>query len=110
MNTRGRVVKGGAPFTVPEDDFLNVTFVPVRSDGEKAVTGYIADSNNANGTFRVIGPDLKGIPPGKYRVTVAHERKKKDLLKGAYDLARTPFEFDVDSSTSEIVLDLDKKK
>jgi hypothetical protein len=108
MNTKGRIIKGGGPFTVPEDDFVRVTFVPVTEGGQHALTGYIADYNNKDGTFKAIGPDLTGIPKGKYRITIAHERKKKDLLKGAYDLDKTPFVFDVNSSSQEIVIDLDK--
>ena len=44
--------------------------------GESLNTVCKAEYDNATGTFRAIGPDLKGIPPGKYRVAVAHERKK----------------------------------
>ena len=90
MNTRGRIVKGGSPFTVPEDDFVRVTFIPVMENGQNPVTCYIAEYNNKEGTFKVLGPDLRGIPKGKYRITVAHERKKTDLFKGAYDIGKTP--------------------
>ncbi|HEY2786778.1 MAG TPA: hypothetical protein VGJ05_17590 [Fimbriiglobus sp.] len=109
MNTTGRIVKGGVPFVVPADDFVRVLFVPYTEPGGKPKTCYIAEYDNAKGTFKAIGPDLKGIPPGKYRVAVTHERGKKDLFRGAYDLPKTPFVFDIDSSTTEIVIDLDKK-
>ena len=107
MNTRGRIVKGGSPFTVPEDDFVRVTFIPVMANGEKPLTCYIADYNNQEGTFKVLGADLTGIPRGKYRVAVTHERKKKDLFNGLYDVENTRYVFDIDSSTQEIVIDLD---
>jgi hypothetical protein len=108
MNTRGRIVKGGSPFVVPEDDFVRVTFVPVMPDGKPATTCYIADYNNNEGTFKALGADLKGIPRGKYRITVSHERRKQDLFGGAYDLDKTPFVFDITSGSQEIVLDLDR--
>ena len=108
MNTKGRIMKGGAAFTVPDDDFVRVTFIPVKENGQNPLTSYIAQYNNREGTFKVLGPDLTGIPRGKYRITVAHERKKTDLFKGAYDFEKTPFVFDITSSTQEIVIDLDK--
>jgi hypothetical protein len=108
MNIKGRITKGGSAFTVADDDFVRVTFVPVMSGGEKGLTGYIAAYNNKEGTFKALGADLKGIPPGKYRITVAHERNRKDLLKGAFDLDKTPFSFDIQSASEEIVLALDK--
>jgi hypothetical protein len=107
MNTKGRVVKGGQPFTVPDDDFVRVSFIPVKDNSDGPNTTYIAEYNNREGTFKAIGPDLTGIPKGKYRVTVSHERGKKDLLKGAYDIDNTPFVFDIESSSQEIVIDLD---
>jgi hypothetical protein len=109
MNTAGRVVKGGKPFTVPDDDFVRVSFIPYVEPGMNPKTSYIADYDNAAGSFRALGPDLHGIPPGKYIITVSHERKKKDLFNGAYDLPNRPFVFDIDSSTKDLVIDLDKK-
>src|SRR5262249_32673250 len=108
MNTKGQVLKGGSPFTVPADDFVRVTFVPVMEDGSNPLTCYIADYDNAKGTFTALGPDLKGIPRGKYRITVSHERQKKDLLEGAFDLTRSPFVFEISSRSQQVVIDLDK--
>src|SRR5262245_3518302 len=88
LKARGKVVKGGAPFTVAEDDFVKVIFMPVHPGGKPADNTYIAQYDNTTGNFTVIGPDLHGLPPGKYRVSVAHERKRKDLLKNAYDFER----------------------
>jgi hypothetical protein len=110
MNIKGRIVKGGAAFTVPADDFVRVSFVPVSPDGKNPSTCYIADYNNQDGTFKALGADLAGIPKGKYKVTVAHERKRKDLFKGAYDLDKTPFVFEISSIADEIVIDLDRPK
>ena len=107
MNTRGRIVKAGAPFVVPEDDFVRVTFVPVLENGQNPKTCYIAEYNNQEGTFKALGPNLRGIPKGKYRIAVAHERRRRDLFQGAYDVEKSPFVFDIDSGTPEVVLDLD---
>jgi hypothetical protein len=107
VNATGRVIKDGKPLTVPENDFVRVQFVPYTEPGTNPKTSYIAEYDNTTGTFKALGPDLKGVPPGKYRITVAHEKGKKDLFKGAFDMPKTPFVFDIDSSTPEIVLDLD---
>ena len=109
MNVTSRVLKGGKPLTVPENDFVRIQFVPYAEPGQNPKTCYIAEYDNAGGTFKALGPDLHGIPPGKYIVTVTHERNKKDLFKGAYDLPNRPFVFDIDASTREVVIDLDKK-
>ena len=110
MNIKGRIVKGGSPFTVKDDDFVRLTFIPVMADGKPALTAYIADVNNRDGTFKALGADLSGIPRGKYRITVSHERNRKDLLGGAYDGENSPFVFDINSIAEEIVIDLDKRK
>ena len=110
MNIRGRIVKGGSAYVVPADDFMRVTFVPVSSDGQAPMTCYIADYNNEDGTFKALGANLAGIPKGKYQITVAHERKRKDLFNGAFEVGKTPFVFDINSISDEIVIDLDKRK
>jgi hypothetical protein len=107
VNATGRVVKDGKPLTVPEDDFVRIQFVPYTEPGTNPKTCYIADFNNSTGTFKALGPDLRGVPPGKYRITIAHEKGRKDVFKGAYDMPHTPFVFEVSSSSPEIVLDLD---
>jgi hypothetical protein len=109
LATKGRIVKGGAPFTVAEPEFVRVTFFPVTPEGVAPLNTYIAAFNGADGSFRASGPDGKGIPPGKYRIAVEHERKRKDLFKGTFDGVRSPFVFDIDANTKEIVIDLDTK-
>ena len=103
-------MKGGAAYVIPADDFMRVTFVPISPDGKSATTSYIADYNNEDGTFKALGANLAGIPKGKYQITVAHERKRKDLFNGAFDVGKTPFVFDISSISDEIVIDLDKRK
>ena len=109
LNVKGRIVKGGAPFTVPEGEHVRVTFFPVTTDGRPPANTYASVFNGADGTFRAVGPDGRGVPPGKYRVAVEHEAKRRDKLRGRFDGDRSPFVFDIDSKTGEIVIDLDKK-
>jgi hypothetical protein len=109
LNAKGRVVKGGQAYTVPADDYVRVTFYQLTPDGTTGKNSYAATYNNADGTFRAIGPDGKGIPPGKYRICVEHQRKRSDLFKGAYNTDTTPFVFDIDSRNNELVIDLDRR-
>ncbi len=110
MNIQGKILKGGSAFTVLGDDFVRVTFVPVPENGAPPMHCYIAAYDNTKGTFTALGPDLKGIPPGKYRITVAHERNKKDLFEGAYEMPNSPFVFEIGSRGQQIVIDLDKPR
>jgi hypothetical protein len=109
LNAKGRVVKGGQPFTVPAEDRVRVTFYQLQPDGTTGKNSYIAEFHNSDGTFRAVGPDGRGIPPGRYRICVEHERKRVDLFRGAYNSDTTPFVFDVDSKTKELIIDLDRR-
>ena len=106
LRTKGRVVKSGAAFVPAPGQFVRVTFVPVPA-GNPPQDHYVAEVNNTDGTFRVAGKDGKGMPPGKYRVAIELDQHRSDMLKGQFDAERSPFVFDVDSSTKEMVLDLD---
>jgi len=106
LKAKGKVVKGGVPFTVPEEEYVRVTFYPIPEDGGRAKNSYVAAYDRTDGNFTVVGPDGKGLPPGKYRVAVEHERKRKDLFDGAYDAERSPFVVEVNSGSKEFVIDL----
>jgi hypothetical protein len=84
----GKLLKGGAKYTPPEDQVVSVTFVPleVQDASGKTTKGgdiYAAEFNDSESTFEVPGPDRRGIPPGKYRVAVTQKLKRE-----AYDAAR----------------------
>jgi hypothetical protein len=107
LKARGKVVKGGIPFTVPEEEYVRITFYPVLPDGKFGANTYAAVYSNNDGSFSVFGADGRGLPPGKYRAAVEHERKRKDVFRGAYDADRSPFVFDIDAKNMELVIDLD---
>jgi hypothetical protein len=110
LQTRGRVLKGGQPFTLPEDEYVRLTFVPVVEKGGQAMDLYVAEYNRADGSFKVAGKDLKGMPPGKYKIAVEHLKSRTDLLKGAFSEANTPFFCEVKTLADEVTIDLAKKK
>jgi hypothetical protein len=110
LQTRGRILKDGQPFRPDEGDVVRVMFVPIPADGGRATDFHMAEFNATDGTFRAAGKDLKGIPPGKYRVTVEHLRKKKDLLKGAFDAENSPIIREINSTAEEVTIDLARPK
>jgi hypothetical protein len=107
--TRGRVLKGGAPLTVAEPDFMRVVLVPLPEDGKKVLDWYVAEYNGSEGTFIVKGKDGKGMPPGKYRVALEHVKGRKDAFKGAFDAERSPFVVSVSSASDVITVDVDQQ-
>jgi hypothetical protein len=109
LKPKGRVVIGAAPFALKEGADLGIFFYPLGGDGKLGTTVYPAFFNAADSTFTVTGADRRGLPPGKYRVAVEHKLNKKDLFNGAYDMNNSPFIFNVDAKSGEIVIDLAKK-
>jgi len=107
LRTNGRLLKGGEGFIPNEGEYLQITFVPILESGNPPDRHYYAEVNQEAGSFRPDGTDKKGMPPGKYRVAVELMKKKKDLFKGKFDQEFSPFIFDVDADTDEIVIDLD---
>jgi hypothetical protein len=107
LRTKGQLLKGGQPFIPPQGEFIEITFVPILPDGKPPADYYYAEVDQATGKFRPAGKNLKGMPPGKYRVAVELMKKKKDMFGGKFDAERSPFVFDVDGQTKEIVIDLD---
>jgi len=110
LQTRGRLLKNGAPYLLPEGDIVRVMFVPIPEGKEKVTDFHMADFNPEDGTFQAAGKDLKGVPPGKYRIAIEHLHRRADIFKGAFDAERSPFVHDVNRSTEEIVIELAKTK
>ena len=82
LNAKGRVVKGGQPYTVPAGDVVRVTFYQLTPDGTTGKNLYVAAFNDADGTFKAVARNGHGIPPGKYRVCVEHLHKRRTCSAG----------------------------
>jgi hypothetical protein len=108
LKTKGRILKDGVPFRPGPGELVHVIFIPVVEAG-RAKDYFAAEVNAAEGTFQVAGKDLKGMPPGKYRIWVEILKNKKDVLQGAFDEDHTPLVQDVDAQTDEVVIDLGKR-
>jgi hypothetical protein len=105
MKPRGRLVKNGESFQLGEAEGMRIVFSPIDTTGT-TYEQYPAVFNK-DGTFQVVGKDGKGMPAGKYRISLEHLKKKKDLLKGAFAGGKSPIVREVTSSSQEIVIDLD---
>jgi hypothetical protein len=90
-----------------EGESVRVTFVPILPNGAPPADHYFAEFNSADGMFQAAGKDKKGMPPGKYRVAVEYKRNKQDTLNGKFDENRSPFVFDINAKTPELVIDID---
>jgi hypothetical protein len=69
VTVKGKLLNHGSPLKVDPKVGVTVSLVPVVEQG-KAATNFPANFNRDDATFDVPGPQGKGIPPGRYRVSV----------------------------------------
>ncbi len=108
----GRLTKNGEPYVVPENETVHLALVRVQDGTPSGNSGdsfgtYVALFDKQSGTFRVTGADGKGLPPGKYRVTLEVLKNKKDVLKGAFGIDNSPLVREVTGKADELNLDLE---
>ncbi len=67
----------------------------------------------ADGSYKIIGPDNKGIPPGKYRVGIMSNpevpvpgQKIEEKFQGAFAPATSPIVVEVSSAKSTVPLEI----
>jgi hypothetical protein len=100
VRVTGQLLKNGQPYTAnlsgKEPETFSVDFVGTIKDHSYIFPATI----NSNGSFRVDGPDRRGIPKGEYKVTVLHS----GFLGAGGDRLQTRFS----AEKSPLVVDLDK--
>jgi hypothetical protein len=113
VKIKGKLVKGGAPYQPkieglpPGDNGLRVGFI--RTDGGREGEDFYAKVDPATGAFEVPGPDGKGIPPGKYKVTVRSGAVgTSDLLKNQFSRENSKVVREIKPGGGDLVIDLDK--
>jgi hypothetical protein len=118
---KGKLTSGGKTVMPDRRGGLTMVFIPDPPTGQT----YPAAFNSDDDTFTVYGPNQKGIPQGKYRVTLnmmvptttadgkdLPEAQKRTLIQNAdqfnakYSEKSTPIVVDV--TKSELDIDLDK--
>jgi hypothetical protein len=79
---KGKIVKDGQPYTLSEKGVFVLSF---SSEGGSDKTVYNA-TTKPDGTFTILGPESKGVPPGKYKVnlTAMDPYPTTDKLGGKY--------------------------
>ena len=112
VNTKGRIVRNGEPFHLAERQGLRLFFEPLEfKDGVHRYDSYAAEFHGADGTFIVKGKDRKGLPPGKYRITIQLMQNKEDLFRGKLTGPASPFQCEISGkSGQEVVVNLDDAK
>jgi hypothetical protein len=108
MPLRGRILKAGEKFEAGNLEIMQVIFVPILPNGEAPRDHYYANVNDLDATFVVAGKTGRGLPPGKYRVSLELMKQKKDQFHGRYDAVNSPYIFEVDGTTKEVVIDIER--
>lgn len=117
---KGRVMEGGKPLELKGDEFkagavgVEVTFYPVDAAGKvDAGKQSYGTRVREDGTFVLDGELGKGIPVGKYKAALAFRdtmyrspKGQGDRWEGKFALDKTPFTFDVQDASKEIVIDV----
>jgi len=112
----GKVLNNGQPYPITEEETVRINFITTGESGRISAQPQL----NPDGTFTLTGPTGKGVPPGKYQITVmvlpspyAASKNpgapKGDKFKNKYaDPEKTPLTVEITSSTKEVTVDLGK--
>jgi hypothetical protein len=120
IQVTGKRFKGGAKYSPPEGQTIDLTFFAMEQTDASAKSlpskeSYAAQYDADEGAFTVPGHEGRGIPPGKYRVSVIQkarsdarpESKKRneafdretDFLKDRFGPVTSPIIRELKSST-----------
>jgi hypothetical protein len=67
---KGKLLDNGAPLKVDSKAGITVSFIEIPQDGMFSNSYPAANYKRDTGTFEVPGKEGRGIPLGKYRITV----------------------------------------
>jgi hypothetical protein len=109
IKATGTITKGGAQFHLGTNEGLRIFFVPMDPPRDH-FDSYAGIFDNDRGRYEVVGKDGKGLPPGRYRITIQLIKKKEDLFKGQLTGEKSPFTCEVASGSTEVPIDLDQAK
>jgi len=97
----GKLTQNGQPLTVSDKGVIVMNLVAAEEGKDK--TPYPAEVKS-DGTFEITGPERKGIPPGKYRISLQQfdPYPKNDKLGGKFASEKSPLVREVTGSFLEI--------
>jgi hypothetical protein len=115
---KGRVTNAGNVIPVkPMVGIFKVRFYRMQNDADdKTADPFDAVVDTQTGNFEVKGPDGKGIPSGKYRITIQQfdsfpsspdKADEADAYKGKFAPGKSPIIREVGAS-GEIIIDVSK--
>jgi hypothetical protein len=129
---KGKLLKGGAPYTPPQGHLVSVTFVGIEIEDPsgkvvKTPEPFDAQYQDETGTFTVPGREGYGIPRGKYRIAVTQKMlreafeaekpkakpgqkpitRETDFLDDKFGPTTSPIVREIKGAT-DLVVDLDK--
>ena len=98
----GKLVSGGSPYSLADGEAVNLSLT-----GPEGVT--ISASAEKDGTFVLRGPGGKGVPAGKYKVSVTHYRAVAGAKSPPAPVTKPyPEEWDIGSGNTSFTLDMSK--
>ena len=76
VKVEGRIVKDGQTYVLQPDEKLNLAF---KSTEQPEIPVYLARIDEKDGSFVVVGPNGKGIPPGNYTIRMRLALRHMDI-------------------------------
>jgi hypothetical protein len=111
VRARGQLLDKGQPLKVSPKTGVTIGFFPTVKEEGKRADSYTADFNREDSTFVVPGVDGRGIPPGKYRITIMQMSLEAtpamNALNEAFGPEKSPIVRDVQNE-EPIRIDLSK--
>jgi hypothetical protein len=109
---KGKLTNGGKSVLADRKNGITIVFTPIAEPGQGATTTYPAALDTDTDTFVVQGPDGKGMPLGKYKVSLTiittNTTPEINKINDQFSASRTPIEIDV--TGPEVNIDLEKYK
>jgi hypothetical protein len=123
----GQLVENGTPLRASTEGLppgtrpIQVVFHTIPAEGQLGSEAFSSQVNSDSGEFTLKGPSGKGIPPGKYRISVTVSppgapgspgggprpglatSPSQDRLKGAFSPQSSPLEVEITRSCKLIV-------
>jgi len=100
--------RGKAPLPDPKGG-ITISFVPLDPNAKKVT--YNAAFNGDDNSYEVYAPDGKGIPAGKYKVTLnmmAPGSPVADKVNDQFSSSKSPIEVEVTGDNPNLDIDLSK--
>ncbi len=95
----GKILDGGKPLKLLPEETVRISFISVEGNGKNAGSTEMKE----DGSFTINGPAGKGLPAGKWKVTLNSEiyGGGDNRFADKFDSEKTPFTIDLAGSGTE---------